>query len=106
MFAVSTAALILAAVPSMLGIHMPLVSQVQQSPEVVIASQYHTSAIAAIAAVGTTVVVILHVSQVHASLASLSRAAVYLHIIYEITLHNKYKNSPSPILRCRRSADL
>ena len=68
----------------MLGEDVTLELKVQQGPIVVVAAQDDASAIAAVATVGTTVGVIFSMPLVHASSTALSRAAVYLHIVYEI----------------------
>ena len=49
-----------------------------------VSTQDDASTLTAVAAVGTAVGLILHVAKVHRSLAALTGAAVYLHVVYEI----------------------
>ena len=101
--------LILPAVAAMLCEDVSLVAQVQQRPEVMVSTQDDAATLTTVTAVRPPVGVVLHVLQVHRSLATLSRAAQNLHIVYEITLHYKLSmtlqmsakirsSSPSPLM--------
>ena len=84
---VGTVTLVLAAVAAMLCEDMTLVLQMEERPVVMIATQDHAAAFATVTTIGTTVGVILHMAQVHTTLAALARAAIYLHIVNEIRFH-------------------
>ena len=71
----------------MLGEDMTLVFQMEQRPVVVVAAQDDAAAVAAVAAVGATIGLILHMAQVHGPSAAFARTAVYLHIVYKVALH-------------------
>ena len=51
------------------------------------AAKDYAATLTTVTPIGTSVVVVLYVFQVHRSPAALSRTTVNLHIIYEITLH-------------------
>ena len=52
-----------------------------------ITTQDDTTSLTAVSAVGTTIRVVLHMLQVHASFSAFSRTAIYLYVIYEIRFH-------------------
>ena len=64
--------LVSTSVAAMLCTHMTLVLEMEERPEVVIASQINTAAITALSAIGTSVGVILHVSEVHGTTTALT----------------------------------
>ena len=76
--------LVTTTVAAMFSKYMPLVSQVEQGPVIVIASQDNRPALAAVAAVRSSVRVILHMPQMHGAPATLARATLYLYVIYKI----------------------
>ena len=82
--AVGAMTLVATAIAAMLGKHMTLVFQVEQCPVVVVAAKIDASALTSVATIWTSVGIILHMPKVHASPSALSRAAIYLNVIYEI----------------------
>ena len=68
----------------MAGKGMTVVAQVQQRPIVAVSAQDDVSATAAVAAVRTTVGVVLHAAHVCAATSTLARAAIDLYVIDEI----------------------
>ena len=63
---------------------MLLVFQVEQRPEVAVASEDNAAALAAIAAVRTALGQVFGAVEVHTACAALSRTAVNLYIVYEV----------------------
>ena len=84
MLAVGAMTLVAPTIASMLCTHMTLIFQVEQGPVVMVAAQDDTAAIATVAAIRTTVGLVLHVTKVHGTFAAFTRAAIYLHIVYKI----------------------
>ena len=82
--AIGAMALVASAITTMLGKEVALILEVQQSPVVVVAAQIDASSTSAIAAVRTTIRLVLYVAQVHGAFTTLTRAAVDLYIVYEI----------------------
>ena len=76
--------LVASAVAAVLCEHVALELQVQQRPVVVVATEVNATAMTAVATVGSAVRVVLDMSEVHAAPSALSRAAIYLHIVYEV----------------------
>ena len=85
--AVGAMTLVATTVATMFGAYVALILQVEQRPVVVVATQIDVATASAVATVGSAVGIILHVAQVHRAASALSRAAVYLHIVNEITFH-------------------
>ena len=71
-FAVGSVTLVLTAVAPVLSKHMTLVFQVEQCPVVVVSAQDDVASASTVSAVGATIVVILHMLQVHATPTALS----------------------------------
>ena len=82
--AVGAMAFVSTAVAAVFRLDVALVFQMEQGPVVMVSTQDDASSLTAVAAVGTAVGLILHVAEVHRSLAALTGAAVYLHVVYEI----------------------
>ena len=81
--------LVAPAVPSMLGIDVTLVLQVEQRPIIVVTAKDNTSALTAVTSVRATIGIVLDMTKVHGASATLSRATIYLNVIYKIGFHNK-----------------
>ena len=79
--------LVTTTITTVLSEDMTFVFQVQSRPVVMITTQDDTTALTAVSAVGTTIRVVLHMLQVHASFSAFSRTAIYLYVIYEIRFH-------------------
>ena len=76
--------LITATISTMLGEEVALILEVQQRPVVMVAAEIDASSTSAVATVRTAVKLVLYVAQVHGALATLTRAALYLYVVYEI----------------------
>jgi hypothetical protein len=83
-------ALVTATVASILGKDMALVLQMQQRPVIVVAPQDDAPAATSIASVRASIGLVLHVAQVHRPLAALSRAAIYLYVVYKVGFHTQF----------------
>ena len=79
--------LVATTITSVFGKDMALVLQVEQGPVVMVAAQDNAAALTTISTVGTTVGVVLDMTQVHTALTALTRAAHDLYVVYEVTLH-------------------
>jgi hypothetical protein len=79
--------LVLTPVTAMLGFYVTLEFQMQQGPVIVISPKDHTTALAAVPTVRSAIGIIFDMLEVHRPTTALSRAAVDLHIVNEITLH-------------------
>ena len=84
---ICTMTLITTAITSMLSIDMTLKLQMQQRPIIVVTTQVNTSTLTTIATIWSAIRVILHMTKVHGTSTTLTRAAVYLYIINKITFH-------------------
>ena len=103
--AIGAMTLVLTAVTTMLGKDMALVFQMEQRPVIMVSTQNDATTLATITAIGATVGVILHVTKVHRAFAALTRAAIDLHIVYEIRFHQspyKYRQRYGRVLLGRR----
>ena len=63
---------------------MPLIFQMEQGPEIMVATEIYTAAVTAVTAVRTAIGLVFHMTQVHRPTAALARTAIYFHIVYEI----------------------
>ena len=70
--AVGAVTFVSSAVAAMFSENMSLIAQVEQSPVVVVATQYDATALAAVATVGTAVRVVFHMAQVHGAATALA----------------------------------
>ncbi|CUQ57299.1 Uncharacterised protein [Segatella copri] len=82
--------LITATISTMLGKEVALILEVQQRPVVMVAAEIDASSTSAVATVRTAVRLVLYVAQVHGALATLTRAALYLYVVYEIGFSHFY----------------
>ena len=79
--------LVSSAISAVFGIHVLLILQVKQRPEVMVSTQNDVTSMPTITAIRASVGLIFDVFQVHRASSALARTAYYSDIIYEIRLH-------------------
>ena len=76
--------LITATISTMLGKEVALILEVQQRPVVMVAAEIDASSTSAVATVRSAVGHVLGTAHVCGTSAALTRAALYLYVVYEI----------------------
>lgn len=81
---IGAVAFIPSSIASMLRIDMALITQVEQRPIVVVATEIDAATFATVATIWAAIGIVLDMLEVHGSFAALARATAYFHIIYEV----------------------